>query len=86
MSLRKRYKYVKNILVNNKEAVNMKKSIFDKKMENPKFKAVYDEVSEPNDFTYTMPDGRQVTTVFQETDGGTKVTTTFDLRGSLFYG
>jgi DNA-binding XRE family transcriptional regulator len=31
--------------VNNKEAVNMKKSIFDKKMENPKFKAVYDEVS-----------------------------------------
>ena len=45
-SLGKRYGSVTTILMNElKRDTTMKKSIFDKKMESPKFKAVYDEVS-----------------------------------------
>ena len=41
------------------------------------FEAVYDEVS-PNRIIYTMSDGRQATTSFEEAGGSTRVTTTFD--------
>lgn len=42
------------------------------------FEAVYDEVIDQEQFTYTMPDGRAVTTSFEAKDGQTKVTTVFD--------
>lgn len=42
------------------------------------FEAVYDEVSAPNILTYTMADGRKVTTTFEAQGGSTKVTTIFD--------
>jgi len=42
------------------------------------FEATYDEVIDGQQFTYTMPDGRVVTTKFEEAGGETKVTTTFD--------
>ncbi len=42
------------------------------------FEAIYDEVSIPEKFVYTMPDGRVVVTQFMEVDGNTEITTTFD--------
>ncbi|MEX0966627.1 MAG: SRPBCC family protein [Bacteroidia bacterium] len=40
--------------------------------------AVYDEVIDQKKITYTMSDGRQATTDFENLGGATKVTTTFD--------
>lgn len=42
------------------------------------FEAIYDEVVDQKTLTYTMGDGRQSTTFFENSDGRTKVTTTFD--------
>ncbi len=42
------------------------------------FEGIYDEVIEHRKITYTIPDGRQATTIFEKLDGKTKVTTTFD--------
>ena len=42
------------------------------------FEAIYDEVIDQKKITYTMSDGRQATTDFENLDGKTKVTTTFD--------
>ncbi|MEJ8757794.1 SRPBCC family protein [Pontibacter sp. H259] len=43
------------------------------------FEAIYDEVVDQKKLVYTLGDGRQVTTRFQDLDGtSTKVTTTFD--------
>lgn len=42
------------------------------------FEAIYDEVIEHRKISYTMTDGRQAITDFEEIDGITKVTTTFD--------
>lgn len=45
------------------------------------FEAVYDEVIDQKRITYTMGDGRQATTDFEDLGGATKVTTTFDAEG-----
>jgi uncharacterized protein YndB with AHSA1/START domain len=45
------------------------------------FEAIYDEVVDQKRITYTMTDGRQATTDFENLDGATKVTTTFDAEG-----
>jgi uncharacterized protein YndB with AHSA1/START domain len=45
------------------------------------FEAVYDEISLENHFTYTLTDGRQVTTRFETAGCQTTVTTTFDAEG-----
>lgn len=42
------------------------------------FEAVYDEVIDKKKISYTMTDGRQATTHFENVDDKTKVTTTFD--------
>ncbi|RNI31415.1 SRPBCC family protein [Rufibacter latericius] len=42
------------------------------------FEATYDEVLPQKRITYTMDDGRQSTTEFEDLGGSTKVTTTFD--------
>lgn len=42
------------------------------------FAAIYDEVVPQKKITYTMEDGRKATTTFEEMNGQTKVTTTFD--------
>jgi uncharacterized protein YndB with AHSA1/START domain len=42
------------------------------------FEAIYDEVLKYHKITYTIADGRQATTNFENEDGTTKVTTTFD--------
>ncbi len=42
------------------------------------FEGVYDEVIENEKIEYTMSDGRKVSTSFEETDGVTNVSTTFD--------
>ena len=42
------------------------------------FEAYYDEVIEYKKITYSMTDGRRATTVFEDHNGKTKVTTTFD--------
>lgn len=42
------------------------------------FEAVYDEIIPLQKITYTMGDGRKATTLFETTNGITKVTTTFD--------
>lgn len=46
------------------------------------FEAVYDEVIDGKKITYTMGDGRQATTTFENLDGITKVTTVFDAENS----
>lgn len=46
------------------------------------FRAVYDEVIDGKKITYTMGDGRQATTTFENLDGITKVTTVFDAENS----
>ncbi len=42
------------------------------------FEATYDEVIDQKKITYTMGDGRQATTTFENHDGATKVVTVFD--------
>lgn len=42
------------------------------------FEAIYDEVIENKKMTYTMGDGRKVTTTFEDKGGKTLVTTVFD--------
>jgi uncharacterized protein YndB with AHSA1/START domain len=42
------------------------------------FEAIYDEVSDLETLTYTMTDGRRVTTVFEPQKSSTRVTTAFD--------
>lgn len=42
------------------------------------FEAVYDEIIYQNEITYTMFDGRQATTKFEDFGSKTKITTTFD--------
>jgi uncharacterized protein YndB with AHSA1/START domain len=46
------------------------------------FEAVYDEVIDQKKISYTMSDGRQAATTFEDLDGKTKVTTTFDAEKS----
>lgn len=45
------------------------------------FEAIYDDVVDQKKITYTMTDGRQATTDFENLGGSTKVTTTFDAEG-----
>jgi uncharacterized protein YndB with AHSA1/START domain len=42
------------------------------------FEAIYDEVVNHKKISYNLTDGRQVITVFENQNGQTKVTTTFD--------
>jgi len=42
------------------------------------FEATYDEVSDQRLIAYTMTDGRQATTRFEDKDGGTRVSIVFD--------
>lgn len=42
------------------------------------FEAIYDEVIEHKKISYTMTDGRQAITDFENNNGKTKVSTTFD--------
>jgi uncharacterized protein YndB with AHSA1/START domain len=42
------------------------------------FEGIYDEIVEQEKISYTMSDGRQVTTNFDNRGGKTKVTTSFD--------
>lgn len=42
------------------------------------FEAIYDVVSNQQELTYTMTDGRKATTIFETKDNATSVTTTFD--------
>ena len=42
------------------------------------FEAIYDEVVDQKKLVYTMGDGRQATTHFEDLGGKTKVSTTFD--------
>ncbi len=46
------------------------------------FEAIYDEVIDHKKLTYTMSDGRQATTDFENLDGTTKVTTTFNAENT----
>ncbi len=45
------------------------------------FEAIYDEVIDGKKFTYTMPDGRQVTVLFNENGSQTDIVITFDPEG-----
>lgn len=42
------------------------------------FEAIYSEIIKDKKFTYGMPDGRQVTVLFDQNDTQTDVTVTFD--------
>ena len=42
------------------------------------FEGVYDKVELHKEITYTMGDGRKATTLFEEQNGRTNITTTFD--------
>ena len=42
------------------------------------FEGVYDKVEPLKEISYTMGDGRQATTLFEEQDGKTNIQTTFD--------
>ena len=42
------------------------------------FEAIYDEVIDQKMIAYTMDDGRQAVTTFENVDGKTKLTTAFD--------
>jgi uncharacterized protein YndB with AHSA1/START domain len=42
------------------------------------FEGIYDDVVDHKKIAYTMPDSRQVITNFENLEGKTKVTTTFD--------
>lgn len=46
------------------------------------FEAIYDEVIDQKKITYTMTDGRQSTTTFENLSGTTKVITIFDAENS----
>lgn len=46
------------------------------------FEGVYDEVIDQKKITYTLGDGRMVTTIFEAQDSNTNVTTSFDAEGS----
>lgn len=46
------------------------------------FTAIYDEVVDQKKLTYTMEDGRKVTTTFEPVGDKTKVTTVFDAEKS----
>lgn len=46
------------------------------------FEAVYDEVVDHNKITYTIADGRQATTSFEDLGGMTRVTISFDAESS----
>lgn len=45
------------------------------------FEAVYNEIVDGKSFTYTLGDGRQVSTSFEDLGGQTLVTTIFDAEG-----
>lgn len=45
------------------------------------FEAVYNEVVTNEKISYTMADGRQATTTFEDLGGKTRVTTVFDAEG-----
>lgn len=42
------------------------------------FERIYDEVTDQQKISYAMSDGRKVTTSFENLNGKTKITTTFD--------
>ena len=42
------------------------------------FEAIYDQVVDQEKIAYTMTDGRQAVTLFEDVEGKTKITTTFD--------
>jgi len=42
------------------------------------FEATYNKITDGKDFTYTMPDGREVNVVFRENGGRTDIDVTFD--------
>jgi len=42
------------------------------------FEATYDTIIDKQELTYTMPDGRKVTTIFVSDGNETSITTTFD--------
>ncbi len=44
------------------------------------FEAVYDEIINNKRIVYTIADGRQVSTIFENLNGRTKVTTTFEVE------
>jgi len=44
------------------------------------FEAVYDEIINNKRIVYTIADGRQVSTIFENLNGKTKVTTTFEVE------
>lgn len=46
------------------------------------FEGTYDEVIDQKKISYIMDDGRQAITLFENVDGKTKVTTTFDAEGT----
>ncbi|MDD7887685.1 SRPBCC family protein [Flavivirga sp. 57AJ16] len=46
------------------------------------FEAVYDEVFDQEKMVYTMADGRKAITTFEDVDGKTKISTTFDAEQS----
>lgn len=46
------------------------------------FEAIYDEVIDQKKISYTMEDGRHVITLFENVDGKTKVSTTFDAENT----
>lgn len=46
------------------------------------FEAIYDEVIDQQKITYTLADGRQATTTFENSGDGTKVITVFDAEGT----
>jgi uncharacterized protein YndB with AHSA1/START domain len=45
------------------------------------FEATYDEVIDKNRFSYTMADGRQATTAFEDLGDKTQITVIFDAEG-----
>ncbi|HEY4326631.1 MAG TPA: SRPBCC family protein [Mucilaginibacter sp.] len=42
------------------------------------FEAIYDKIIDGKQFTYTMPDGRQITVVFNKKGSQTEIDVTFD--------
>jgi uncharacterized protein YndB with AHSA1/START domain len=46
------------------------------------FEVIYDEVIQQKKISYTMGDGRQASTIFEDLGKQTKVTTTFDAENS----
>lgn len=46
------------------------------------FEGIYDEIVDQKKIAYTMEDGRQAITTFENVDGKTKITTVFDAENS----